>query len=82
MKARRARTGFVPRQEDEIDKGFTLTNIAAICLVRRNGLVRPEVTGDHPHPLLVVCSEEKARRGKRARVCACPECWKAMDFSR
>lgn len=73
---------FVPRKPDAIDAGFTLTDNNAVCLVDRDGLIRPEVTGPHPHPLLVVCSESAAKRGKRARVCGCPECWEAFDGER
>ena len=52
---------------------------ATIALVTRNGRVRPEVVGPHPHPLLVSCSAAAAKKGKRARLCGCPPCWAAFD---
>jgi hypothetical protein len=73
---------FIPREPDAIDRGVTLTDAATVCLVKRGGRVRPEIAGTHAHPMLVVCSAEAAKKGKRARLCGCPECFAAMDFSR
>lgn len=68
------------RPDDEMDAPMVLMGVCA--WVKRDGRVRLELVGDHPHPMLVRCTEKAWLRGKRARLCNCPPCREAYDSTR
>lgn len=73
--------GVRPRDDgDKPDPKFAVMP-ATMAMIRRGDRTRLEVMGPHPHPLLVPTSAEAAKMGKRARLCACPPCRKAFDYS-
>lgn len=67
------------RPDDIMDTMFVAE--MHLAFVRRNGRDRLEIMEPHPHPMLVRCSERAWKKGKRSRLCGCPECHAAFDRS-